>query len=57
MRKPTMMWEGRTRAQVNRHIRKQLRRAALTPVERKLRRALLRLRQGSVNLAQIQGEQ
>ncbi len=37
-----------------RHIRKQLRRAKMTPAERTVRRALLRLRQGSISLANVQ---
>jgi hypothetical protein len=41
-----MLYEGKTRVQINREIKKQMRRAALTPVERKLRRALLRRETG-----------
>lgn len=46
-----------TRARMNRIIKGQIRRAVMTPQEKTVRRALLRLRQGSVNLAQIQGVQ
>jgi hypothetical protein len=40
-----------TKTQMNRIIRGQLRRARLTPAERTIRHALLRLQQGSISLA------
>lgn len=41
-----MLYEGKTRSQINREIKKQMRRAEMTPVERRVRRALLRRETG-----------